>query len=131
MKLFPLKYQLGGKLTVKIALYDVLVKIEEEEIRVEDIPTDKSRFRFIGIERFNLNTILEDPSGNYMSKTLTGKRGNITVCAEKTKGADELLNFSFQFRAMSLVSNRSFSTRMVNAFFEISRKLESKHGEVW
>jgi len=130
LKLFPLEYQLGRKLTIKVAIYDVLAKIEGEEIDIEEVGKDKAMYRYIGSERFSVNKILEYP-GNYLSKALTGKRGSITLCAEKTNGADESFSLSFQFRAMGLVSNKSFSTRMANSFFEISRKLVSKNGEVW
>lgn len=130
LKLFLLKYELGSKLTIKVAIYDLLAKIEEDEINIEEVATDKSQYRYIGSERFNVNKILEY-SGNYLTKTLTGKRGSISLCAEKTNADDKLLSFKFQFRAMGLLSNKSFSSRMAHSYFEISRKLESKNGEVW
>lgn len=133
LHVFMLAYQLGTKQEIKVAIYDCVLKANINKFERIDNLSDKKQYRYLGSDRFEISVILRSQK-NYMEKTMSGNRGNITVSLETTKDFEKDRIFCFQIRGLGLVNTRRKSmlwNNLSNPFFEISRRIDKSTGAVW
>ena len=133
-KTFVLNHRFGMKLCVKVAIFNFIGREKSLEKIEVTYPPKRSKFRFVGFEKFDINDILGSPT-RCVVKTFSGDNsGSIFVNIEKMKQIKERKYLKFRLRGFGLVNTRegkSLTTRYSNPYVEISKKIDVPSGAVW